>query len=81
MSIPPGDRLPDLDDEIIAEAETSVGRTPEERNSMFCSIQRLVGSIWSRLSREEMRRRLEISERLDPRPEPWWRNIRIEGME
>ena len=81
MSIPPRDRLPDPDDEIIAEAETSVGRTPEERNSMFCSIQRLVGSIWSRLSREEMRRRLEISERLDPRPEPWWRNIRLEGQE
>jgi hypothetical protein len=69
---------PDPIDEVIADAETSVGRTPEERNAMFCSIQRLVGSIWSGLSREEQRRRIEISERLDPRPDPWWRNIRRE---
>jgi hypothetical protein len=68
-------------DEVIAEAETSVGRTPEERNAMFASIQRLVGSIWEQLSREEMRRRLRIAEELDPRPEPWWRNIRREENE
>ena len=63
-------------DETIADAETSVGRTPEERWAMFVSIQRLVGATWAGLSEDEMRRRLEIGEQLDPRPEPWWKNIR-----
>ena len=81
MSAGRAEHLPDPVDEVIAEAETSVGRTFEERNAMFCSIQRLVGSIWSRLSQEEQRRRMEISEDLDPRPDPWWRNIRREEAE
>ena len=71
--------FPDDPDEIIAGAETSLGRTPEERNAMFLSIQRLLGAIWSNLSEEEMKRRLEIGEKLDPRPEPWWRDIKPEG--
>ena len=70
----------DEKDEIVADAETSVGRTPEERYAMFCSIQRMVAAAWAGLSEDEMRRRLEIGERLDPRPEPWWRNVRPEAL-
>ena len=81
MSTPNPEIFRGDEDEVIGDAETSVGRTPEERNAMFASIQRLVGSIWDQLSREEMRRRLQIAEELDPRPDPWWRNIRREDGE
>jgi len=46
-----GNTSPSERDEIVADAETSVGRSPEER---FRSLQRLIGSIWSHLSEEEM---------------------------
>jgi hypothetical protein len=67
-------------DEILAEAETSVGRTALERWAMFESLQRLLGAIWDGLTSDEVRRRLEIAERLDPRPDPWWRNVKPEGL-
>ena len=67
-------------DEIIEDARACLNRTPEERWAMFCSIQRMVAATWEGLSREEMRRRLEVGEKLDPRPEPWWRNIRPEAL-
>jgi hypothetical protein len=67
------------DDEIIAEAETSLGKTHEERAEMFRSIQDLVSAVWAGLSEEEMRRRLEIADLLDPRPDPWWKDVRPEG--
>jgi hypothetical protein len=67
-------------DEVVAEAETSVGRSPEERYEMFRSIQRLVAATWAGLSLEEMRRRLEIAEALDPAPDPWWRNVKPEAL-
>jgi hypothetical protein len=44
---------------------------------MFVSIQKLVAAIWENLSKDEMRRRLEIGERLHPRPEPWWKDIKL----
>ncbi len=47
---------------------------------MFCSIQRLVGAIWRGSSEEEMLRRLEIAEKLDPCPDPWWKDIKPEGL-
>ena len=67
-------------DEIAAEAESSLGRTPEERYEMFRSIQRLLDAIWSGLSDEDMRRRLRIGEEMDPRPEPWWKDVKPEGL-
>jgi hypothetical protein len=27
-----------------------------------------------------MRRRLRIAEELDPRPDPWWKDIKPEGL-
>ncbi len=68
------------EDEIVAEAETSVGRTPRERYEMFRLIQMLVGAIWASFDEREMRRRLRIAEELDPRPDPGWKDIRPEGM-
>ena len=67
-------------DAVIADAETSVGRSAEERWRMFCSIQRMVAATWKGLTEDEMRRRLEIGEQLDPRPEPWWKNVRPEAL-
>ncbi len=66
--------------ETIADAETSLGRSPRERYQMFCSIQRMVAATWKGLTNEEMPRRLEIGERLDPRPEPWWGNVPPEAL-
>ena len=67
-------------DQIAEDAAPSIGLTPRERWEQFVSIQRMVGAAWAGLSEEEMRRRLEIGEKLDPRPEPWWRNVRPEGL-
>jgi hypothetical protein len=68
-------------DEIIADSETSLGRTPEERYRMFVGIQRALAAIWEHFDEAEMRRRLRIAEELDRRPEPWWRNVRPESLE
>jgi hypothetical protein len=67
-------------DEIIEDARASRNLTPEQRWAIFCSIQRMVAATWEGLSREEMRRRLEVGEKLDPRPDPWWKNIRPEAL-
>lgn len=67
-------------DEVIEDARTSLGKSPEEKWAMFCSIQRMVAAAWAELSEEEVRRRLEIGARLDPRPDPWWKNIRPEAL-
>ena len=67
-------------DPIIADAETSMDRSPEERYAMFCGIQRLLGEIWENFDREEMLRRLRIGEALDPAPDPWWRDIQSAGL-
>ena len=65
---------------VIAEAAPSLGRSPEERWAQFVSIQKMVAATWAGLSEEEKRRRLEIGEKLDPRPDPWWANIRPEAL-
>ncbi|MGQ9592295.1 MAG: hypothetical protein ACUVYA_18605 [Planctomycetota bacterium] len=70
---------PELD-EVVEDARTSVGRTPEERWAMFASIQRMVAAAWRDLSEEEMLRRMDIGDALDPRPDPWWKNVRREGL-
>jgi len=69
-------------DEVLEDARASRNLTPEERWAIFCSIQRMIAATWEGqgLSREEMRRRLEVGEKLDPRPDPWWKNIRPEAL-
>jgi hypothetical protein len=61
---------------VIADAAPSLGLSAQERWDLFASLQRMVGATWAGLDEEEMRRRLEIGEKLEPRPDPWWKNIR-----
>ena len=68
------------EDETVSDAETSIGRTAEERTEMFLGLQALVAATWAGLSEEEMLRRLRISDELEPRPEPWWRDVRPEAL-
>jgi len=67
-------------DEVLEDARSCMNLSPEERWAIFCSIQRMVAATWEGVSREEMRRRLEVGEKLDPRPDPWWKNIRPEAL-
>jgi len=69
-----------IEDETVSDAETSLGRTAEERSEMFLGLQALVAAIWAGLSEEEMLRRLKIADELEPRPEPWWRDVRPEAL-
>lgn len=66
-------------DQVIADAAPYLGCTPEERWAAFVSIQKMVAAAWAGLSEEEMWNRLQIGERLNARPEPWWRNVRPEA--
>jgi hypothetical protein len=68
------------EDETVSDAKTSLGRTVEERSRMFLGVQSLVAATWAGLSEEEMLRRLRISDELEPRPEPWWRDVRREAL-
>lgn len=74
-----GLRGPDYD-EVVADAETSLGRSLDERAEMFRSVQELVGAIWASFSEEEMLRRLRIGEELDPSPQPGWSRMRPEAL-
>ena len=65
---------------IIADAEGSVGRTPEERIAIFKNIIEMVAATWATLSDEEQLKRLQIGEKLDSRPDPWWKHMRPEGL-
>lgn len=71
---------PENYDDVIADAEASLGLSFVERYTTFAGIQRLVAATWEGLSEEEIRRRLAIGEALDPRPEPWWRDVLPEGL-
>ena len=65
---------------IMADAESSVGRTPEERMAIFRSILEMIAATWATLSEKEQLERLQIGEKLDSRPEPWWKHVRPEGL-
>lgn len=62
------------------DAASSEGKTPEERMAMFADLLRTVSAVWEHLPPEERRRRMEIADRLDPRPDPWWKNFRPEAL-
>ncbi len=63
-------------DSIIEEARLSADLGPEERMAAFQSILKMVSATWVGLSPEERLRRLRIGEKLEPRPQPWWKNVR-----
>lgn len=71
--------VPDERAEILEEARQFRDKTPEERMAIFKDILDMISATWACLPEEERRRRLRIGETLDPRPEPWWRNLRPEA--
>jgi hypothetical protein len=67
-------------DAIKNDALSSEGKTPQERTAMFLDLMETVNAIQGHLSAEERARRMRIADRLDPRPDPWWRNFRKEAL-
>jgi hypothetical protein len=65
---------------IKRDAFSSEGKTPEERTAMFLDLMETVEAIQSQFSVGERARRMRIADQLDPRPDPWWRNIRKEAL-
>jgi hypothetical protein len=62
------------------DAQSSEGKTAEERVAMFIDLMNTVEVIQSNLSSEERERRKRIADQLEPRPDPWWRNFRKEAL-
>ena len=48
--------------------------TPEERAEVFVGLDRTMEAILANLLPEDRRR--QVSRLLDPRPTPWWNNLR-----
>ena len=65
---------------IARDALSSEGKTPQQRIAMFADLMDAVEQITASLSAEERLRRSVIALKLDPRPEPWWRNFRAEAL-
>jgi hypothetical protein len=65
---------------IARDALSSEGKSPQERMAMFVSLMATVDAITRSQSPEERVLRLRIAERLDPLPDPWWKNFRQEAL-
>ncbi|MEX2318153.1 MAG: hypothetical protein WD669_13425 [Pirellulales bacterium] len=65
---------------IKKDAYSSEGKTFDERTAMFIGLMEAVEAFRAHLTPEERARRRRIADQLDPRPEPWWRNIRKEAL-
>ena len=61
---------------IDADARHVIGMTPEERAEVFVGLERTMEAILAHGPPEDRRRRREASRLLDPRPTPWWINLR-----
>ncbi len=66
----------DEEADIREEAAACAALSAEERMAVFVGLLRTVDAIWASLTEEERLARLRIGESLEPRPEPWWRNVR-----
>ena len=65
-SIGPDDLMRYLDGEM----------TPEERAAVFIGLARTMESILTALPAAERQRRRDAARLIDPRPTPWWKNLR-----
>lgn len=67
---------------VAADADSSLGRSPDERMALFKSLLRSVDAAWNGLGldEDERRRRIEATSGLEPRPEPWWKDVRPEAL-
>jgi len=63
-------------DSIAADARHVIDMTPEERAAVFVDLERTMQDILAHLPPQERRRRRDASRTLDPRPVPWWKNLR-----
>jgi hypothetical protein len=64
---------------IKRDAYGSEGATPEQRTAMFERLMEAVEAFRAHLTPEERARRRRIADELQPRPDPWWRNLRVES--
>jgi hypothetical protein len=65
----------------IQDASSSEGKTFEERTAMFVDLMATIDAIQAHLTPEEKERQQWIADLIDPRPDPWWRNVRKEALE
>jgi hypothetical protein len=65
---------------IARDALSSEGKTPQERLQMFDDLMEATEVLLASIPPEERLRRLFIADKLDPRPDPWWRNVRPEAL-
>jgi hypothetical protein len=61
---------------IAADAMHVVGMTPEERAAVFIDLTRTTEAILAGLPAAERCRRRDAARIIDPRPTPWWKNLR-----
>lgn len=70
---------PDERAALLEEARAFRDMSPEDRVAIFRDILELVSAAWAHLPEEDRLRRLRIGDSLDPRPDPWWKNVRPEA--
>ena len=63
-------------DSTAADAKHVVHMTPEERAAVLIGLNRTMEAILADLPAAERRRRRVAAHLLDPRPKPWWINLR-----
>ena len=61
---------------IDLEARYLASLSPEERAAIFIDLERTMEAILTGLPAGERARRRALSRSLDPRPTPWWKNLR-----
>lgn len=61
---------------IAADAKHVAGMTPEERAAVFVDLDRTMEAVLAAMPTAERRRRRDASRIVDPRPTPWWKNLR-----
>jgi hypothetical protein len=59
-----------------AKVKDAAEMTPEERAEVFIGLDRTMEAILAGLPAAERRRRRDAARLLDPRPTPWWKNLR-----
>jgi hypothetical protein len=62
------------------DAASSEGASPQQRIDIFNELMEMVDAIQANLTPDERLRRQRIADRINTRPEPWWRNFRKEAL-
>lgn len=64
----------------IADAQSSLGKTDEQRMALTCGLLRTIEMLWANLSPEEQQRRREFHRRLHAIPDDWWKNFNPDAL-